>query len=403
MMLILVGILVILNLALTVWLLLRQLRIESASSGIEKLERTLRQEMATNRDEVSKALKNFGDSSSQQIIGLTKVNEQKLDNVRASVEERLKSLQEDNSRKLDEIRLTVDEKLHTTLERRLGESFKLVSDRLEQVHKGLGDMQTLATGVGDLKKVLGNVKVRGILGEFLLQNLLDEVLTPDQYVKNIPTKSGTRDSVEFAIKFPGRDDKTVYLPIDSKFPQEDYRRLTAAQEQANPALVDECRKALENRIKSEAKTIHDKYLDPPHTTEYGILFLPEEGLYAEVLRIPGLFDHVRHTYKVVINGPTTILAFLNSLHMGFRTIAIAKRSGEVWNLLSVVKTEFGKFGEMLERTNKQLQAASNTIEDAARKSRTIEKKLKDVQVLPSPETRGLLMDTDGSSLFDHNQ
>jgi DNA recombination protein RmuC len=329
---------------------------------------------------------------SGQLSTLTQSNEQKLDKMRETVEERLKLLQEDNTNKLDKMRETVDEKLHATLERRLGESFKLVSERLEMVHKGLGEMQNLAIGVGDLKKVLSNVKTRGILGEIQLGNILEQILTTEQYAKNVATKKGSREHVEFAIKLPGRDDsgEVVYLPLDAKFPREHYDSLMSAYDHGDPAAVDEAGKLLEGNIKKFAKDIKDKYIDPPYTTDFGIMFLPVEGLYAEVVRRPGLIETLQRDFKIIITGPTTLAAILNSLQMGFRTLAIEKRSSEVWTLLGAVKTEFGKFGDILEKTQKKLQEASNTIEDAAKKSRTIERKLKNVQELPSTEAPALI-------------
>ncbi|GAB6154210.1 DNA recombination protein RmuC [Desulfosporosinus burensis] len=337
--------------------------------------------------EIANLQRNQLDIFATQLGSLTKTNEQKLEHLRKTVEERLLLLQQDNSQKLDQMRSTVDEKLSATLEQRLGESFKLVSDRLEAVHQGLGEMQTLASGVGDLKKVLTNVKTRGMWGEIQLGNLLDQILTPEQYSSNVITKTGSNDRVEFAIKLPARDgqDNVIWLPIDAKFPMEDYERLVEAQDQANLARIEELGKSLEQRIKLEGKTIRDKYLDPPNTTDFGILFLPVEGLYAEVLRRPGLCEILQREYKIVITGPTTLAALLNSLQMGFRTLAIEKRSSEVWNLLSAVKTEFGKFVEVLEKTQKKLQEASNTIDTATRKSRTIVRKLKNVQTLPGNE------------------
>ena len=287
----------------------------------------------------------------------------------------------------------MDEKLHATLEQRLGESFKLVSERLELVHKGLGEMQTLASGVGDLKKVLTNVKTRGTWGEVQLEALLEQLLAPEQYVKNAVTKKGSNERVEFAVKLP----ENVLLPIDAKFPQEDYQKLLDAQEQANPVLVEEMAKQLEAKIKAEAKSIKERYINPPDTTDFAIMFLPTEGLYAEVLRRTGLFETLQRQYRVTIAGPTTLAAFLNSLQMGFRTLAIQKRSSEVWTLLGAVKTEFGKFGDILEKTNKKLQEASNTLQDAAQKSRTIEKKLKSVQELPVHEATSLIGDMDTSN------
>jgi DNA recombination protein RmuC len=357
---------------------------------LQRTERSIRDEVARNRQEMAGSLKDFTDTSSRQFIGLTQLNEQKLDNIRKSVEGQLRSIQEDNNSKLETIRSTVDEKLHATLERRLGDSFKLVSDRLELVHKGLGEMQALASGVGDLKKVLSNVKIRGTLGEVQLGNILEQMLTPDQYARNVVTKNQGRENVEYAIKLPGKNDRIVWLPIDAKFPVEDYQRLIEAQERGDLAAIEEAGKALEARIKSEAKDIRDKYIDPPGTTDFGILFLPFEGLFAEALRRHGLYELLQRDYKVIISGPTTIAAFLNSLQMGFRTLVIEIRAGEVWNLLAAVKNEFGKFGEMLDKTHKQLQAASNTIEDAAKKTKTIERRLKDVQVLKSPDKAALL-------------
>jgi DNA recombination protein RmuC len=335
------------------------------------------------------------DTFSKQLTNLTQSNEQKLDKMRETVEDRLKSLQEDNTKKLDKMRETVDEKLHATLEQRLGESFKLVSERLEMVHKGLGEMRSLASSVGDLKKVLTNIKTRGTWGEIQLGTLLEQVLTKDQYEQNVVTKKGSNERVEFAIKLPGRDETNntvVWLPIDAKFPKEDYEKLIEAHEQGNPVLAEEIVKQLEARIKVAAKDINDKYLDPPNTTDFGIMFLPIEGLYAEVLRIPGLCDTLQREYRINITGPTTLAALLNSLQMGFRTLVIEKRSSEVWALLGAVKTEFSKFGTILEKTHKKLQEASHTIEDAAKKSRTIERKLKQVQELPSPEAVAVLGD-----------
>ncbi len=389
----------------------------------ERMEKALKEEMAQNREETSNnskqlreevgiSLKSVGDSLinqmtaiatlqkdqletfSRQITTLTQTNEQKLDKMRETVEERLRLLQEDNTKKLDQMRETVDEKLHATLERRLGESFKLVSERLDMVHKGLGEMQSLASSVGDLKKVLSNVRARGIFGEIQLGALLEQILTKDQYAQNVVTKKDSSERVEYAIKLPGRDNAgtTVWLPIDAKFPHEDYQRLVEAYEHGDQHLAEEATKQLENRIKNSAKDIREKYLDPPNTTDFGIMFLPIEGLYAEVLRRPGLCEVLQRDYRVVVTGPMTLSAILNSLQMGFRTLAIEKRSSEVWALLGAVRTEFGKFGNLLEKTQKKLQEASNVIEDAARKSRTIERKLKDVQELPATEAIALIGD-----------
>ncbi|WP_128751457.1 DNA recombination protein RmuC [Desulfosporosinus sp. HMP52] len=389
--------------------------------NLERNERLVNGEIAKNREETSlnakqireelnQSVRSFNDSVlsrmseianlqgnqldifSNQMNSLTKTNDLKLEQMRKTMEERLLLIQQDNSQKLDLMRATVDEKLSATLEQRLGESFKLVSDRLEAVHKGLGEMQTLASGVGDLKKVLTNVKTRGIWGEIQLGNLLEQILTPEQYACNVATKSGSNDRVEFAIKLPARDGQNniIWLPIDAKFPIEDYERLIEAQDQANLPRIEELGKALENRIKLEGRTIRDKYIDPPCTTDFGILFLPVEGLYAEVIRRPGLCELLQREYKVIITGPTTLAALLNSLQMGFKTLAIEKRSSEVWNLLSAVKTEFGKFVDILEKTQKKLQEASNTIDTATRKSRTIARKLKDVQTLPAGEAEVML-------------
>lgn len=377
--------------------------------SLDRFERALREEVGRNRDETSrnakdgrdelaKTLTSFADSLSRQLSTLTQSSEQRLERMRETVESRLKNLQDDNNQKLEKMRETVDEKLHTTLEKRLGESFRLVSERLERVQEGLGEMKTLATDVGGLKRVLTNIKTRGTWGEIQLGNLLEQVLTSGQFDRNVVTRPGSNDRVEFAIRLPGRDgerDTPVWLPIDAKFPQEDYQRLVDAQEQANPSLVEEATRMLETRIKGEAKSIREKYLAPPHTTDFGIMYLPTEGLYAEVLRIPGLFDTLQREYRVVITGPTTLLAVLNSLQMGFRTLAIEKRSSEVWILLGAVKAEFGKFGEILDRTQKKLQEASNTIEHAATRSRAIERKLKDVQQLPSGDAAGMLSDAEG--------
>ncbi|HVM33364.1 MAG TPA: DNA recombination protein RmuC [bacterium] len=353
------------------------------AGDFEKLERVLREEMGRNREESRRVAQDNRGEMGQQLQALTQQSEQRLERMRETVESRLKALQEENGNRLDQMRQVVDEKLQSTLERRLGESFKLVSERLEQVHQGLGEMQSLASNVGDLKKVLTNVKTRGTWGEVQLESLLQQVLTPDQYAKNLPTKKESNDRVEFAIRLPGKDE-AVWLPVDAKFPQEDYQRLVEAQEQGRPEAVEEAMKSLENRLKLEARQIKEKYLDPPHTTDFGLMFLPTEGLYAEAARRPGLLDHLQREYRVVASGPTTFAALLNSLQMGFKTLAIEKRSSEVWELLSAIKQEFSKFGNLLDKTHKKLQEASHTIEDAAKKTRTIEKKLKKVERDPGP-------------------
>jgi len=374
-------------------------------------ERLLKDEMALNREEagknaqqarieLSKTLQdsinallqrmteNAGmqkgqlDSFAQQLGMMTQLNQDKLETMRKTVETQLLTLREDNSKKLEQIRTTVDEKLQSTLEKRLGESFQQVSQRLEQVYKGLGEMQALATGVGDLKKMLTNVKSRGTWGEIQLGNILEQILTPDQYATNVITKKNGKERVEFAIKLPGQDknnETVVWLPIDAKFPQEDYQRLLDAQESADKEAAEKYTKNLEIRIKAEARDIRDKYIDPPNTTDFGIMFLPVEGLYAEVLRRPGLCDNLQREYRVVVAGPTTLSALLNSLQMGFRTLAIEKRSSEVWELLGGIKTEFGRFGDILAKTKKKLEEASNTIDQATTRSRAIERKLRDVQ------------------------
>lgn len=390
-------------------------QIEDIDKNILRLESNVRAEIAENREEstnnarqlreeITNSLKSFGDfiskhiteitnlqknqldSFSKQFMALTQMNEQKLEAMRNTVEQRLKAIQDDNALKLEQMRSTVDEKLHNTLEKRLGDSFKLVSDKLELVRQGLGEMQVLANGVGDLKKVLTNVKTRGTWGEIQLGNLLEQILAPEQYAINVATKTGSRENVEFALRLPGKDEKVVWLPIDAKFPKEDYERLLEAQEQANPILADKAGKDLEDRVKAMAKNVRDKYIEPPNTTDFGILFLSTEGLYAEIIRRPGLCECMQREYRIIVAGPTTIAALLNSLQMGFRTLAIEKRASEVWNLLAAVKAEFGKFGDLLDKTHKQLQTVSTTIEDAARKTRTIEKKLKHVEVLPSMES-----------------
>ena len=333
------------------------------------------------------------DSFSKQLLEMTKLNQEKLETMRNTVETQLRTLQEDNNRRLEQMRAVVDEKLQSTLEKRLADSFKLVSERLEQVYKGLGEMRSLATGVGDLKKVLTNVKTRGTWGEIRLSHILEQILTPDQYEVNVATKKASSERVEFAIILPGQDsdkEKIVWLPIDSKFPQEDYQRLLDAQEAADKVQAEKSVKNLETRIKAEAKAIREKYIDPPHTTDFGIMFLPVEGLYAEVLRRPGLCDNLQMDYRIVVTGPTTLAALLNSLQMGFRTLAIEKRSSEVWELLGAVKTQFSKFGEVLAKTKKKLQEASNTIDQAEVRTRVIERKLSKVQELPQTDSAKLM-------------
>ena len=321
----------------------------------------------------------------------------KLEQMRQTIEQKVTAMQQSNEQKLEQVRITVDEKLQKTLEERLGQSFQLVSERLEAVHKGLGDMQQLATGVGDLKRVLSNVKTRGVLGEYQLENILEQTLTPDQYAKNVKTKEGSNALVEFAVKLPGRGDGAngtghpVWLPIDSKFPKEDFELLLQAYDAADAAGIEECRKAFVRGIRKCAADISSKYIDAPNTTDFAILFLPFESLYAEVLRTPGLFESIRTEYKINIAGPTTLSAFLSSLQMGFRTLAIEKRSGEVWHLLSAVKTEFGNFAGMLDKAQKNIQTGLDQLEHVAGvRTRAIQRRLKGVELLNKDELQKIL-------------
>ncbi|MFW2357670.1 DNA recombination protein RmuC [Hydrogenophaga sp.] len=334
----------------------------------------------------------LGDTLTRQLQDLSEANSRRLAEVRATLEAQLMQLQQGNAAKLDEMRATVDEKLQSTLQARLGESFKQVADRLEQVHKGLGEMQTLAQGVGDLKHLLTNVKTRGMFGEAQLAALLEQVFAPDQYATQVMTKQGSRFTVDFAIKLPGRSDDGVpcWLPIDAKFPNEDYERLLDAQQRADAEGAEVAARGLEQRIKLEAKSMADKYLQPPHTTDFAILFLPTEGLYAEVLRRPGLMEVLQREYRVTLAGPTTLMAMLNSLQMGFRTLALEKRSSEVWQVLGAVKTEFGKFGDVLARVKSQTQTVLNTLDSAETRSRAMGRALKAVEALPQDQASALL-------------
>ena len=356
---------------------------------LEMIDRGLRDEFSRNREEANAAAKN-------QREELTKP----LESVRSIVDLRLKQLQEDNSKQIDKMRATVDEKLQGTLEKRLGESFKLVSDRLEQVHQGLGAMQQLASDVGGLQRVLTNVKTRGGWSEWQLGILLEEMLTPDQFGKNMKTHDDNDERVEFAIKLPGDENGApVWLPIDAKFPMEHYERLTTAQENGDPAAVETAMRTLETQLKRCAKDICEKYINPPKTTDFALLFLPSEGLYAEAIRRVGLVQNVQRDCRVTFVGPTTLAALLNSLQMGFRTLAIQKRSSDVWNTLAVVKTEFGKFGEALSAVKEKIDQASRKMEDVDVRSRVITRKLRDVEELPSnPEP--LLKDLLGNSDVD---
>ncbi len=334
----------------------------------------------------------LGDTITQQLKAMMESNQQRLSEVRATLENQLTQLQQNNAAKLDEMRATVDEKLQSTLQARLGESFKQVADRLEQVHKGLGEMQTLAQGVGDLKHLLTNVKTRGMFGEAQLGALLEQVFAPDQYATQVTTRPGSRNAVDFAIKLPGRGDDGApcWLPIDAKFPNEDYERLLDAQQRADVEGAELAARGLEQRIRLEAKSMAEKYLEPPHTTDFAILFLPTEGLYAEVLRRPGLMEVLQREYRVTLAGPTTLMAMLNSLQMGFRTLALEKRSSEVWQVLGAVKTEFGKFGDVLAKVKAQTQTVLNTLDNAETRSRAMGRALKTVEALPQEQASALL-------------
>ncbi|MBN1613379.1 MAG: DNA recombination protein RmuC [Deltaproteobacteria bacterium] len=395
-----------------------QQALRSLERSQERTERSVREEIAASRQELGRTLQSFNDSVikslsvmnesqqkqletfSEHLSRLTESNQHRLDVLKTVLEEKFRTLQEDNARQLDLIRATVDEKLQGTLEKRLGESFRQVSERMEQVYRGLGEMQVLAAGVGDLKRVLTNVKTRGTWGEVQLGAMLEQVLAADQYDVNVATRDGG-ERVEFAIKLPGRSDdkeEIVWLPVDAKFPLEDYQRLTDAQEKADAPTAETAARQLESRIKQCAADIGNKYLNPPRTTDFGILFLPTEGLFAEVIGRRGLAEYVQREHRVMIAGPTTLWSLLNSLQMGFRTLAIEKRSSEVWNLLSAVKTEWTKYGEILNLVQKKLNEASDTIEKARTRSRVIGRKLRSVQELPADRSEALIMaDSDGGT------
>ena len=390
---------------------------EAYDKGLMRLERELREELARGRREdaeesfrdreeraqsanllsqaVTTQVGQFGTLQAERLEAFAReLNrfslglDERFERLKMAVEGRLAAIQADNANKLEEMRRTVDEKLHATLEQRLGESFKLVSERLEQVHRGLGEMQSLAAGVGDLKRVLTNVKTRGTWGEVQLSALLEQLLTADQFAANVATKPGSGERVDFAIRLPGKDDgAVVWLPIDAKFPIEDYQRLIDAVE---PVAIEEAAKAIETRLKNEARSIRDKYVAPPHTTDFAVLYLPIEGLYAEALRRPALSETLQRDYRVTLAGPTTLAAMLNSLQMGFRTLAIEQRSAEVWAVLGAVKTEFGKFGEALAHTKKKLDEASNSISKAEVRTRQLSRKLKEVEALPAAESEQLI-------------
>ncbi len=366
----------------------RSLR-EEVSTGLTTLSDSLSNNLANS----SKVQQEHLSGVSNQLKALSESNNRALEQIRTTLDTRVKQLQEENEKKLEEMRKTVDEKLQGTLEKRLGESFKLVSDRLEAVQRGLGEMQNLATGVGDLKRVLTNVKARGTWAEVQLGAILEQFLAPGQYKKNVQTKEGSSDVVEFAIRLPGRPDdpkSSVWLPIDSKFPQEDYLRLQEASETGDADGVQKAADALGRTLKLEAQKIHEKYLDPPGTTDFGIMFLATEGLYAEALRQPELVPHLQERFRIVVAGPTTLAAILSSLRMGFQTLAIEKRASEVWEVLGAVKTEFGKFGDVLGKVKRQLGTARKTIDEAETRTRMMERKLRSVEQLPGDEADSLL-------------
>ena len=428
--------LLLLNVLLLVWLVVRQLldkgRAElhaALTAGHEKVERELRREISesarSSRQELASIFATFQqtltqqsaeairtqntqiDAFGQQLTLLQKTlsdtlttqlqsvgesNSRRMAEVRETLDKQLAQLQQTNAAKLDEMRKTVDEKLQTTLETRLGESFKQVADRLEQVHRGLGEMQTLAQGVGDLKHLLTNVKTRGIFGEAQLSALLEQVFTVDQYAAQVVTRRGGKNPVDFAIRLPGRSEsgEPLWLPIDAKFPSDDYERLLDAQQRADVLGAEAAGKALESRIRLEAKSIAEKYIEPPYTTDFAILFLPTEGLYAEVLRRPGLMEVLQRDYRITLAGPTTLLAMLNSLQMGFRTLALEKRSSEVWQVLGAVKTEFGKFGDVLAKVKSQTESVLNTLSSAEQRSRVMGKALRNVEALTEVDSARLI-------------
>lgn len=354
--------------------------------------RTQNQQIDALAQQLALLQKNLTDSLAQQVNALSEANARRLSEMRATLETQLAQLQQSNAAKLDEMRQTVDEKLQATLQARLGESFKQVAERLEQVHKGLGEMNTLAQGVGDLKHLLTNVKTRGMFGEAQLASLLEQVLAPEQYAVQVATRPGGKNRVDFAIRLPGRSDsgEPVWLPIDAKFPNEDYERLLQAQGRADPLQAELCAKALEARIQLEAKSIAEKYLEPPHTTDFAILFLPTEGLYAEVLRRPGLMERLQREHRVTLAGPTNLMALLNALQMGFRSLALEKRSSEVWQVLGAVKTEFGKFGDVLAKVKEQTQTVLNTLDKAQTRSSAMSRALRQVEALPEADAQTLL-------------
>ncbi|MDH4378096.1 MAG: DNA recombination protein RmuC [Ramlibacter sp.] len=422
------------NVGLLGFLLVRKTPVDESAAtalqvGIERLEREIRREVSESsralRQELGQTLtqfqeslvrqggeatrtqsdridafgqqlaqmqKHLADTLAMQLQGLSEANARRLSEVRATLEAQLGQLQQNNAAKLDEMRQTVDEKLQSTLEARFTESFKQVAERLDQVHQGLGQMQSLAQGVGDLQRVLTNVKTRGIFGEVQLEALLEQVLTPEQYGKQVETRPGSRQRVDFAVRFPGRsgDGQPVWLPIDAKFPREDYERLLEAHDRADAVGVESASRALEARIRQEAKSICESYLCPPNTTDFAVLFLPVESLYAEVLRRPGLMDLLQREYRVTLAGPTTLLAMLNSLHMGFRTLALEQQASEVWKVLGAVKTEFERYGDWVARIKEQVQKAADTVDKAETRTRQMRRALKVVEALPEEQAQVLL-------------
>lgn len=369
-------------------------KLENFERGQERAEKLIRDEMGNNRKEINEELQ----KNRIELIGSLKNSIDTIfkqsNNLILSVENKLQLIQKDNKDQLEKMRETVDEKLHITLEKRLNDSFKLVTDKLEYVQKGFIEMQQLAIGVGDLKKVLTNIKARGGWGEVQLSRILEDIMSPGQYEKNVITKKGSKEQVEYAIRLPGKEDGSSYiwLPIDAKFPKEDYEKLVEAQDKGDVESVELYGKTLEKKIKDEAYKINNKYIDPPFTTDFAIMFLPTEGLYAEIVRRPGVCDQIQRECRILISGPTTLAALLNSLQMGFRTLAIQQRSSEVWKLLEIIRNEFGKFGGLLEKTHDKINQAGKSIEEAAKKSKTIERKLNKVQQLPEGNETILLTD-----------
>lgn len=382
---------------------------EMLSKETSRLEQSTKYEIALNREEIRKSLqgnreelsgsfRSLSETTTKTLSEMSVSLDTRFEKIRETLERQLQKLQEENARKLEEMRVVVDEKLQSTVEKRFNESFKLISERLEQVHKGLGEMQSLASGVGDLKKVLTNVKTRGTLGEIQLGAILEQILSPEQYEMNAAVKKNSMERVEFAVKLPSKanDDTFVLLPIDSKFPIEDYQRLLDSYDRAaslSQTEADSISRQFETAVRKNAKEIRDKYLNPPVTTDFAIMFVPTEGLYAEIIRRPALFETLQREFRITIVGPSNLVAFLNSLQMGFRTLAIEKRSSEVWEVLGAVKTEFGNFGQILDKTRKKLQEASNVIDQAGIRSRAIERKLRSVEELPPEDAVKVLGDS----------